>query len=92
VIENAAVATWGTTAAGLAAVIEWRGGSSAAHGLLWHIFGRAGTQVGAADAAGMATFEAAGSVDDLASPYFAAYRLLRNAFAFLDRRGARSPR
>jgi hypothetical protein len=87
VIEDAAVATWGTPEGGLSARVAWRSGSSAAHGLLWHIFGRRGTRVGEVDAARMATFEAVGSVDDLAGPYFAAYGLLRKGFALLDRRG-----
>lgn len=36
----------------------------------------------------MVTFEVGGAVDDLANPYFAAYRLLASPFTLLERRGA----
>lgn len=87
VIEAAALAAWGRPDLALEAKIEWRSGSGAAHGLLWSLFGQRGTRPGQPDAAGMATFQAGGAVDDLANPYFAAYRLLAHAFTLLDQRG-----
>jgi hypothetical protein len=40
---------------------------------------------GAADADGLATFHAGGSLDTLANPYLCAHGLLANAFTLLDR-------
>ena len=68
--------------------MERRRCSGAAHGLPWSVLGRQGTQAGAADADGMATFRTGGSIDALANSYLCAHGLLANAFKLLDRRGA----
>jgi hypothetical protein len=68
--------------------VERRRCSGAAHGLPWSVLGRQGTQAGAADADGMATFRTGGSIDALAHSHLRAHGLLANAFKLLDRRGA----
>jgi hypothetical protein len=69
----------------------WREGSGSAHGLIWHVFGRPGTeQVGSADASGMATLTVAASWQAIANPYMAAYHLLHKGWGLLDARGGTS--
>jgi hypothetical protein len=88
VIQQAVLATWGSREMATEARVEWRRGSGAAHGLPWSVLGRQETrQAGAADADGMATFHAGGSIDDLANSYLCAHGLLANAFRLFDRRG-----
>jgi hypothetical protein len=88
VIQQAVLATWGSRELATEARVEWRRGSGAAHGLPWSVLGRKETrQAGAADADGVATFQAGGSIDALANSYLCAHGLLANAFKLLDRRG-----
>jgi hypothetical protein len=69
----------------------WRAGSGAAHGLVWPVLGRSGTQQTApADFHGMAPFVAAGSWADIANPYMAAFHLLDHGWRLLDARGGTS--
>jgi hypothetical protein len=90
VIQQAVLATWGSREMATEARVEWRRGSGAAHGLPWSLLGRQETrQAGAADAHGIATFHAGGSIDALANSYLCAHGLLANAFKLLDRRGTR---
>ncbi|TKJ29189.1 hypothetical protein [Blastococcus sp. CCUG 61487] len=87
VVQTAALAAWGKEDLAKEVKAEWRSGSGAAHGLLWSVFGRAGTRMTGAEANGMAVFQAGGAIDDFANAYFAAYHLLRHAFTLLERRG-----
>ncbi len=86
-IGLAADATWGRPETALAAKVEWRRGSAAAHGLAWSVFGQPGTrQAGGRDSDGVAPFEAGGSIEALANPYLCAHGLLANGFSLLDAR------
>jgi len=87
VVQSAALAAWGKEDLAKEVKVEWRSGSGAAHGLLWSVFGRVGTQVTGVEPNGMAVFAAGGAIDDFANAYFAAFHLLRHAFTLLERRG-----
>jgi hypothetical protein len=89
-IEVAALATWGRPEMALEARVEWRRGSAAAHGLVWSVLGRPGTQqAGDADSGGVAAFEAGGSIEALANPYLCAHGLVAKGFSLLDARSVR---
>ena len=65
--------------------IWWRRMSSDAHVLGWSLFQRSVlSQVDRRS--GIATFSGSGSVDDLANPYMACFRVLKHGWSLFDRR------
>jgi hypothetical protein len=70
-------------------ITRWRTSSAAAHGLLWHHFGKAGTN--AVDPQEeVALIAVGGHVDDLALDYFAAYWVAARAWNLLASRAGRA--
>ncbi len=71
-----------------AAVAVWRSGSGAAHGFYWQTYGAPGTeQTAEPDANGVAKVAVAGSAQELAEPYLAAYQLCARGWDLLRKRG-----
>lgn len=72
----------------LEARLEWMAGSGAAHGLLWPLFGTAGTRVlGPADSQGRAVIEAGGSFARVLNAFLLAYWMTAAGWKLLRRRG-----
>jgi hypothetical protein len=72
----------------LEARLEWMAGSGAAHGLVWPLFGTAGTRVlGPADKQGRAVIEAGGSYARVLNAYLLAYWMTAAGWKLLRRRG-----
>lgn len=72
----------------LEARLEWMAGSGAAHGLVWPLFGTAGTRVlGPADKEGRAVIEASGSCARVLNAYLLAYWMTAAGWKLLRRRG-----
>lgn len=68
--------------------LEWMAGSGAAHGLVWPLFGTAGTRVlGPADKQGRAVIEAGGSYARVLNAYLLAYWMTAAGWKLLRRRG-----
>ena len=72
----------------LEARLEWMAGSGAAHGLVWPLFGTAGTRVlGPADKQGRAVIEAGGSYARVLNACLLAYWMTAAGWKLLRRRG-----
>lgn len=88
IIERAAAATFNKSAITEARTV-WRSLSGAAHGLVWPMLGREGTEQAAGpDADGMAEYQAGGSLRASLNAYMLAYRLSAKGWELLDLRAA----
>lgn len=86
VIEDAVATSLGSQYVSEAKA-EWQFGSGAAHGLMFPLLGRPGTQQSEpADKNGVAEFQAGGDLDSVSNIHRLAYRLLLNGWTLLDQR------
>lgn len=70
------------------ALLAWRIGSGAAHGLVWSVLGQPGTSAAAGpDAEGMAVFHAEGTFSAIANSYMLVYWMTTYGWGLLRRRG-----
>ena len=91
-ITTAAHAVWGNDAKAdelvQNALLEWRAGSGVSHGLVWPLFGSAGTRsVGPVDEHGRVVIEARGSYLRVVNGYLLAYWMTAAGWKLLRRRG-----
>lgn len=90
VIQDAAAVTYSPSAQNEARTI-WRSLSGAAHGFMWQTLGRPSTaQLGPADAAGIAAFQASGDLDDVLPGYALAFAIARKGWELVDLRSSLS--
>lgn len=88
IIERAAAATFGPSTVTEARTV-WRSLSGAAHGLVWPMLGRTGTeQTTSPDGEGLAEFQAGGSLEANLNAYMLAYHLSTKGWQLLDQRAA----
>jgi hypothetical protein len=88
-IEQATAAAFGDPRYTNEAVLAWREGSGAAHGLSWPFFGTvAMRQSGSADDDGMATFGVGGTLSVISNPYCAAFQIASKGRELIERRGS----
>lgn len=86
IIERAAAFTFGQSTITEARTM-WRSLSGAAHGLLWPMTGRDGTQqVTGPDAEGIAEYRSGGSLQSILNAYMLAYKLSANGWNLLGLR------
>jgi hypothetical protein len=69
-------------------LLAWQGGSGAAHGQPWPLFGTPGTVQTSRRPDGLAEFQAAGSLSRIGNYYMAAFTLAERAWALFERRCA----
>jgi hypothetical protein len=88
-VEQAALAAFGTEALAKEVLSIWRLTSGATHGFGWALLGQAGTgQIGPPDSDGIAAFGAGGDVGRIANNYLGAYHLARQGWKLLRQRGS----
>ncbi|WP_156616771.1 hypothetical protein [Mycobacterium sp. 852014-52144_SCH5372336] len=69
-------------------LLAWQGGSGAAHGQPWPLFGTPGTVQKSVPADGLAEFQAGGSLVRIGNYYMAAFYLTEHAWTLFERRCA----
>lgn len=69
-------------------LMAWQGGSGAAHGQPWPLFGTPGTEQTSVRSDGLAEFQAGGSLARIGNYYMAAFYLAEHGWVLFDRRCA----
>lgn len=89
VLPAAIMATPGDDEFHAGALLRWRSMSGAAHSLMWHHFGAAGTTAEDRDADGVSRVVAGGDIGSLVIDYFTAFRVAHAGWRMLAEQGNR---